>query len=254
VSVATDASPLERLRVILAELADLRHTESVLDWDARVSMPPAGAEARAQVAATVTTLMHERFVSEEVGDLLEALDGAGDDDDAALVRVTRREWDRARRVPSGLAGEIAHAAGIGVAAWDRAKAASDFDSFVPHLERQLELKHRYIECFPATDAPYDVLLDDYEEGMTTADAQRIFDRLKEELVPLVEQHADRDVPILRGPFPVAQQQRASRLVLDAFGYDETSWRIDETPHPFAAKPGLGDIRLTTHTDEGDLTA
>ncbi len=252
-SVATAAGPLERLKEILRELADLQHAESLADWDSRVSMPPAGAEARANVLATLTRLMHEKLVSDEVGDLLEALDSVDDETDAALVRVTRRDWERARRVPGELAAEMTHAAGVAVAAWDRAKATSDFESFVPHLERQLELKLRYIECFPETETPYDVLLDEYEEGTTTADVQRVFDRLKEELVPLIEQRAD-DAPVLRGPFPVAQQKHASRLVLDAFGYDATKWRIDETPHPFASKPGFDDIRLTTHTDAGDLTS
>ncbi|HMI28149.1 MAG TPA: hypothetical protein VK490_00495, partial [Gaiellaceae bacterium] len=251
-TVAADSPPLERLEAILAGLADLRHAESIADWDSRVSMPPEGAQARADVLATLTRITHERFVSDEVGELLDALEGLDDETDAALVRVTRREWERARRVPSDLAAELSHAAGVGVAAWDKAKAASDFASFSPHLERQLELKQRYIACFPETDTPYDVLLDDYEEGMTTAEVQRIFDRLKEELVPLIAGATESTE--LTGPFAVEQQQHANRLVLDAFGYDPRKWRIDETPHPFASKPGLDDIRLTTHTDEGDLTS
>jgi len=252
-SVATVAEPLERLKSILREIADLQHAESLADWDSRVSMPPAGAEARANVLATLTRLIHEKLVSDEVGELLEALESVDDETDAALVRVTRRDWERARRVPGELAAEMTHAAGVGVAAWDQAKAASDFESFIPHLERQLELKLRYIDCFPEIETPYDVLIDEYEEGTTTADVRRVFDRLKEELVPLIEQYAD-DGAALRGPFPVAAQQRASRLVLDAFGYEPAKWRIDETPHPFASKPGFDDIRLTTHTDEGDLTS
>jgi carboxypeptidase Taq len=147
---------------------------------------------------------------------------------------------------------MSHAAGVAVAAWDKAKADSDFASFVPHLEQQLELKQRYIACFPEIDTPYDVLLDDYEEGMTTAEVQRVFTRLRDELVPLIERRTG--APDLEGPFSVEAQQRASRLVLDAFGYDPLTWRIDETPHPFAIKPGAGDIRLTTHTDGGDLTS
>jgi carboxypeptidase Taq len=242
-----------QLKEALGQIADLRHAEAVADWDSRVSMPPEGAEARANVVATLTRLAHERFVSDDVGELLGGLDGIEDETDAALVRLTRREFDRARRVPSELAAEMAHAAGVAVAAWDRAKAASDFASFVPHLERQLELKQRYIECFPDTDVPYDVLLDDYEEGMTTAEVQRVFDRLKEVLVPLIAEHADGGPP-LQGPFPVERQQEAGRLVLEAFGWDPSSWRIDETPHPFASKPGAGDIRLTTHTDADDLTS
>ena len=251
-TVTVDSPPLDRLKAILAGLADLQHAESIADWDSRVSMPPEGAEARANVLATLTRITHERFVSDEVGELLDALEVVDDETDAALVRVTRREWERARRVPSDLAAEMSHAAGVAVAAWDKAKAASDFASFSPHLERQLELKQRYIACFPETDTPYDVLLDEYEEGTTTAEVQQIFARLKEELIPLIARATEPKE--LTGPFAVEQQQRANRLVLEAFGYDPTKWRIDETPHPFAAKPGPDDIRLTTHTDAGDLTS
>ena len=251
-TVTVDSQPLDRLKAILAGLADLRHAESIADWDSRVSMPPEGAEARANVVATLTRITHECFVSDEVGELLDALEVVDDETDAALVRVTRREWERARRVPSGLAAEMSHAAGVSIAAWDKAKAASDFASFSPHLARQLELKQRYIACFPETDTPYDVLLDEYEEGTTTAEVQQIFARLKGELTPLIARATEsKELP---GLFPVEQQQRANGLVLEAFGYDPTKWRIDETPHPFAAKPGLDDIRLTTHTDERDLTS
>jgi carboxypeptidase Taq len=253
-TVAADPTLLERLRTILSEVADLHHLDSVLDWDSRVSMPHAGAAARAEVSATVAKLAHETFVSDETGELLAELPDDGDSVDAALVRVTRRLWDRASRVPTDLAGEMAHVRGVAVAAWDDAKAASDFESFAPHLERQLELKHRYIECFPETAHPYDVLLEDYEEGMTTAEVAQVFERLKEELVPLVERQREQDVEDLHGPFPLSAQDAAGRCVLAAFGWDESSWRIDETPHPFASKPGFGDIRLTTHSNERDLTS
>jgi carboxypeptidase Taq len=241
------------LKETLGEISDLQHAEAIADWDSRVSMPPDGAEARAGVVATLTRIAHERFVADEVGELLAELDGIDDETDAALVRVARRDFDRARRVPGELAAEMAHASGVAVAAWDRAKAASDFASFAPHLERQLELKQRYLECFPEAEVPYDVLLDEYEEGMTTAEVQRVFDRLKEMLLPLIAAHADDGAP-LEGPFPVERQQQANRLVLEAFGWEPEKWRIDETPHPFASKPGAGDIRLTTHTDAGDLTS
>jgi len=256
-TVATESPQLERLQAVLAEIADLSHAQQILEWDARVSMPRAGAKARADVASTITQLAHGRLVSDEVGNLLADLDGAGHDPDStegALIRITRREWERASRIPSELAGEMAQASGVGVAAWDEAKAASNFESFRPHLERQLELKRRYLACFPKTDDPYDVLLDEYEEGVTTAQVEEIFDRLKGELVQLVERHRADSVADIPGPFPVDRQQEAGRRVLAAFGYDPESWRLDETPHPFAAKPGAGDIRLTTHTDERNLTS
>ena len=257
VEAATPA--LDRLRAVLAEIADLRHAEQVLDWDSRVSMPHAGAEARADASATLTRMIHERAVGDEVGELLEelaALERELDPGsiDAALIRVTRHDWERYRRVSGDLAAELTRSSAIAVAAWDEAKASSDFASFRPHLERQLELKRRYIECFPEADDPYDVLLEDYEEGMTTSRVAAIFDELREGLVPLIGRLRGReaDDAFLRGPFPLAGQKEASRRVLAAFGYSGEEWRVDETPHPFASNPGLGDVRLTTHYDEANL--
>jgi carboxypeptidase Taq len=256
--IAQESPPaLERLKVLLAELEDLSNAEQLLDWDSRVFMPHGGAAARAHVSATLAELIHRRLVVDEVGELLETLAPAADDDsvDAALVRRTRRYWERAIRVPADLAAEIAHSNGVAVAAWDEAKAASDFASFAPHLERQLELKLRYIACFPDSESAYDVMLDEYEEGTTAAEVTDVFARLKPELVQLVEaRDRSADESVLAGPFPLEGQRRAGLRILDAFGWTEASWRLDETPHPFASKPGHGDIRLTTHTSEESLTS
>jgi carboxypeptidase Taq len=255
----TSTPALDRLRALLAEIADLRHAEQVLDWDSRVSMPHAGAEARADAAATLTRMIHERAVGHEMGGVLEELEPVEreldpESVDAALIRVTRRDWERYRRVPAELAAELSHSSSIAVAAWDVAKVRSDFASFQPHLERQLELKHRYIACFPETEDPYDVLLEDWEEGMTTARVEALFDELRAGLVPLVDRLRDREVEdsFLRGPWPLAGQQEAGLRVLAAFGSADDEWRLDETPHPFAMNPGRGDVRLTTHYDETNL--
>jgi len=73
----------------------------------------------------------------------------------------------------------------------------------------LELKHRYVDCFDPADEPYDVLLDDYEPGFTTAEVRVVFDRLKEELVPLIAERSEEDDPFLRGPFPEDAQRMLS---------------------------------------------
>ena len=71
-------------------------------------------------------------------------------------------------MPTELASEIARAASLGQEAWIKARAESDFASFVPYLEHNFELARRYVDCFDGYERPYDVLLDDYEPDMKTA--------------------------------------------------------------------------------------
>ena len=195
----------------MAALADLKNVAQLLDWDQQTMMPPGGAPARAETVATVQKISHEMFVSDETGRLIEAaeahLDGAPpDSDEASLVRVTSRQWEKARRVPAELAADLARAASVGHQAWVLAREASDFAAFVPYLERNFELIRRYVDCFDSFDCAYDVLLDDYEPGGRTSDVARLFDELKGELRPMiaeVERHDDRvDDSLLYGDFPI----------------------------------------------------
>src|SRR5262245_19330901 len=113
-----DTAPLDELKRRLGEIADLSRAAGVLGWDQRVTMPPLGTESRADSLATLGRIIHESFVADEIGDLLEELrpleeSEAYDSDDASLIRVTRRDWEKARRVPTELRVEITRAAARG---------------------------------------------------------------------------------------------------------------------------------------------
>src|SRR5690554_850353 len=90
---------LATLKSKLALVSDLNAAAALLEWDQETYMPPGAAEARAQQLATLKTLAHEHFTDDTVGSLLDALDGEAEDDtDRALVRVTRRDFDRATKL------------------------------------------------------------------------------------------------------------------------------------------------------------
>ncbi|HZU60300.1 MAG TPA: hypothetical protein VE983_05000, partial [Solirubrobacteraceae bacterium] len=124
-------APVEQLRAWMAELSDLRDAAAVLDWDQQTMMPRRGASNRAEVLSTLERLSHEKFVSTQTGQLIEAAEAAingasPDSDEMRLIRVSRRRWEKARRVPSELAGELARADSIGQEAWVGAREENDF--------------------------------------------------------------------------------------------------------------------------------
>jgi carboxypeptidase Taq len=246
------AQPIAELRRRLAEISDLERIGMLLAWDQEVVMPSAGAEWRAQQRATVERLAHERLVDDRVGELLEAAAPRSELDED-LLRVVRRDFDKARRVPADLVEELAHASSTGHVAWQRAREASDFALFAPHLRRNVELRRRWVDCFPEAARPYDALLDDYEPGMTTATAEDVLTRLRDGLVPLVAETAPGDDALVAGgPFPVEAQRRFVETVLRQLGVDDRRWRLDVAVHPFAATVAPGDVRLTTRYAEDDL--
>jgi len=145
----------------------------------------------------------------------------------------------------------------GQAAWQEARAAADFSRFRDALERQVELRQRYVDCFTGFEHRYDVLLDDFEPRMTTARLRLLFAELTAGLLPLVNSvAADGPAPVggpFGGPHDVEDQRRAAMDILEGLGFDPDGWRLDVAPHPFAQRIGLGDVRITTRYDMHDFS-
>ena len=251
---------LAELRQRLAEIDDLSRAQGVLDWDLSVWMPPRGGASRATQLATLEAVIHEKQVDGRIGELLDGLarfaaDLPPDDLDACLIRVARRNWERATRVPTELAAELAQAQAESYQAWVEARENDDFAAFRPWLERMVDLRLRWAECVGPGEDPYDVLLDEFEEGLRTEDVRAIFSVLQPELTALVAEHADAEVDeALGGPFAIEAQDALSRELVEAFGGSWDAFRLDLTVHPFQITFGQDDIRLTTRYTEDDLNS
>ncbi len=248
---------LQDLRRRLAEVSDLGRTAGVLGWDQRVTMPVKGTEARADQLATLTRIAHEKFTAPEIGRLLDELEPHTsslpyDSDDASLVRVTRRDWEKARRVPVELREQLTRAAARGHHAWVDARARSDFAAFLPYLRENLELRRRYAECFEPEDALYTALLDDFEPGMTTTEVAAVFAVLAPALADLVAGAPEVDADFLHQPFDADAQRAFAERILPALGLEDGSWRLDPTAHPFCTSFSNRDVRLTTRYNDRDL--
>ncbi len=252
---------LDALRVRMAELSDLHAIGGLLFWDQQTMMPPAGGEARAEHGATLARVIHARETDPALGAELDALElwAAGEDpdsDDSRLIWWARRDFEKSVRVPADLAAEMQRARALGQQSWLKARAANDFSHFRDALQRNVELRHRYVECFPGHGHPYDVLLDDFEPGLTTAELRPLLGELRDALVPLVAAAGNREQPrndgAFHGTFSAEAQRIAVLEVLEGIGYDPDSMRLDPAMHPFASGIAPTDVRLTTKYDESDF--
>ena len=249
---------LQQLKAILAEVKDLGRAAMVLDWDMEVNMPPGGVQSRGEQLSTLQSLAHARLSSDEVGRLLDALDGEVanlpfESNEASLVRVTRRDYEDARKLPPELVSEIAIAGSKARAAWGKARPDSDFKLFAPYLEKNVELNRRIADAIGYDKRPYDALLNRTEPGMKTSELEAIFAEIKSVIAPLVAdiaRHTDAvDDSVLYRGFDSAAQVKYALEVTTRLGYDLERGRQDISTHPFETSFGPGDVRITTRVSK-----
>ena len=255
-TMRSEQARLGELKHRLSEIADLGSAGAVLGWDQATYMPAGGAPARARQGATLSRLAHEKAVDPALGKLIDSLAPYAaslpyNSDAASLVRVAKRDFEKAIKVPADYVARASAAGSASYDAWTRARPANDFATMAPFLERTIELSREYAGFF----APYahiaDPLIDGADEGMTVASVRALFAAMRRELVPIVHAIAAQpaaDDTALRGSFDEPAQLAFGRSVVERIGYDFDRGRLDKTHHPFSTRFSTGDVRITTRVD------
>ena len=224
-------------------------------------MPPSGAEARAEQRATLNRIAHELQVSPDLGELLEELRPFEEEHDydsfeASLIRVARRDYEKAVRVPPELRAELTRAGSLGYQGWLRAREQEDYGDHAaapraepraaPPVRRLLRARRRPVRHRARR---LRARHEDASRSRRSSTAQGG--------APADDPGGRRDAePIddscLRGRFPRDAQRRFALAVLERWGMDRAAWRLDKTVHPFATSFAPTDIRLTTNFHEDSL--
>ena len=202
------------------------------------------------------------FIADETGQLLDAaareVNGSDhDSDEVRLISVTRRDYEKSRKVPAELVAEIARVTGQAVDVWAEARAASDWKPFSPYLARIVDLQRQLADALGYTDRMYDALLDKFEPEMKTAQVQSVFDAIKPDLIGLVKAIAAKGASVgdemLRREYDEQKQWDFGLEVIKRYGFDFTRGRQDRSVHPFTTSFSINDVRLTTRVDRHFLS-
>ena len=139
------------------------------------------------------------------------------------------------------------------------KAKGDFDSFEPELDKIFDYLRKEAKWLETEEKKgYDVLLDEYEPGMTKAEYDAFFAKIKERLVPFIAEVLKKKLSYRRDftkkTYPVEGQKKYVAYLRKVMGFDETKTVIAESEHPFTTNFGREDVRITVHYYEDNLAS
>ncbi len=232
------------------------HAFGVLNYDSETAMPKGGSEHLGMTYAVLSEEMYKLTTSPDlkawVKEILEHKE--------QVDYITRREaeelhedMERTEKIPMEeyVAYQVAQNAASN--AWHTAKVTNDFALFAPHLETLVNYSRKFAGYWDSTKAPYDVLLDMYEKGLTMATLDEFFALLRKELLPVVEAVVKKgpvvDDSFLRARFPLAKQRQLSDRLMEVMTIDRNHCNIGEVEHPFTTNFSKDDVRITTHYHE-----
>lgn len=240
------------------DIRNIQFSEWMLYWDQELMMPEEGGRARRDQLSTLSSVRLDFESDDEMGELIEAvkeLDLTSEQE--AIVRKAENDHESAKRMSRDVVAKLSGARTTAHKKWEQAKKEDDYSIFAPEFERMIELRREQAHSLDLDDDPYAVLFYKYDDPHIDFEkVEQIFDRLYEELIPLIEAVRESDADLrtnaFSGTFDVETQEQLSRDLLDTVGYDWKRGRLDQTPYSLTAGAPCFDTRIGISFDESDL--
>ena len=250
----------EALKKLEQTQAAYNHAMGVLYLDAATAAPSDTWEGRGKTMEVMSQITYDLLVNDENNELLSYLEAHADELDAQTkreVEVLRKSYDQIHRIPAE--EYVAYSVLINDAesVWHKAKPEDDFAAFAPYLEKIVDYNRKFAGYYHPEMAPYDALLNEYEEGMNVETLDAFFAQLRQTIVPLIEKiRATKQIgdAFLYRHYPVEIQRKLSDYLMEVMGIDRTHCGIAETEHPFTTNFNNKDVRITTHYFEDNLVS
>ena len=241
-------------------MAAYNHAMGVLYLDATTAAPTDTWEGRGKTMEVLSEITFNLSVAPENGELLQFLQEREDQLDAQTrreVQVLRKSFDRMRRIPAQEYVAYSVLLNDAQAVWAKAKNEDDFAAFAPYLEKIIDYNRRFAGYYSPEKAPYDALLNEYEEGLTTDTLDAFFAQLRSVIVPLLKavgQAQAIDDSFLYQHYSIETQRIFSDYLMEVLGLDRSHCGIAETEHPYTTNFNNKDVRITTHYHEDNLVS
>ena len=232
-------------------LKNIEASQMLLAWDQETKMPPAAGAHRAEMQAALSACYYKELMSEEVDELL---DKALDSELSTEQRFNALDWQKQRskvlKLPKELFVKIGKEASLSQQAWSKARSNKDPSLYIPHLQMMVELQREKASCIDPSIPIYDVLLDQYEPGVSSGKVMSLLDELQKQTTPLLAEFSSASIPI--PSISEEAQESFCRKIIKAIGFDMQRGRLDVSEHPFTEGLSSQDVRLTTRFKKEDF--
>ena len=238
---------LEKLRKYQKEIFDLQHCINVIGWDLRISTP---RDEKEEVVALISGLEDKLFKLQTNNDYEILLKSAIESDEFKELSLSEqryinnllKNYYKKVNVPNDFYIEYTEFLHKSTIVWEEAKKNNDYNVFKPYLEKVIELTKKYYSYINFDGDLYDVMLNEYEAGLTSDDIDKLFSELKEKILPIIPKEGGL-TSFIKINASESDVMKCAEFLLDYIGFDMNKGKLGFYPHGFTEKIGNNDVRI-----------
>lgn len=251
---------IEKYNALVRKINAYNFVTYIISWDSQTEAPDGCFEERAKQMEVLSEENYKLQTSQETIDIVNALYEKREKLDDVLkheVTVFKKSTEKTLKIPMDEYTSFMGLLAITENIWAKAKENNDFKMFSPYLKKIIESQRKIIKYLETDELKgYDILLDEYEHGMTVKEYDEFFNLLKTDLVPFVKKitstKLDFDDSFAKLKYPKELQKKFTNYIEDVMCFNKSFGLSKESAHPFTSGFGTTDVRYTNHFYEDNF--
>ncbi len=248
---------LEKSKAINASLV-------LFSWDNETLAPVDAMENTAMIIEVLSNEYFNTIMNENVKRILHEIeDGISNSSEElnniemGIYKELKKNFEKLENIPASEYSAFSSLIPRANKVWAKARENNNFTDFSDSLKKIVEYSKKFAK-YRSKDGqhPYNVLLEDFEEGFTMDVLDDFFGKIKKEIVPLLQRVTEKNNEIDKNynnrNFDVNKQKEFSRWISEYVGFDFNRGVLSESAHPFTTNLHNHDVRITTHFFENNL--
>ncbi len=243
---------LKKFREIQMKQKAYGYALNIVGWDSQTEAPRGAFEYRSKMLSVISADLFKLGTSQETQDVINGLYKQLDtleDSVQREIKKAKKSLDKVTKIPEKEFLEYHTLMQLSQKLWEDAKEQNDWDMFKGNLAKLIDFNRKFITYYDTEKEAYDVLLDDFEEGMSMELYDKFFDTLKSDLVPFVRKVLKDGKPLNNDftldSFDPKKQKEFCDYLIDVLAFDRTKGLMKESVHPFTWNTHPSDVRFTT---------
>ncbi len=252
---------LSRFNKNIEKILAINYAVSIMQWDGATGAPKSSFPVRGESLGYFTLLEYDILINDEADrDINILLQNSHqlDDKQIKMVKKARKDFDKMSKIPSEEIKEYQILTNRAVHSWEEAREKNDFSIFSCDLKEIISYLRKFAKYRGVEGHPYNLYLDDYEEGMTIEKLNLFFETLRERIVPLLKKIKNSKKQIRRDflnrDYPLETQRSAATELLEILHFDLKRGILKESTHPFTMGTNIDDVRLTSRYDKNNMVS
>ena len=242
----------KRFREMLMKQKAYLYVLTIAGWDSNTEAPRGAFQRRAEMLGVISGELFQLNTSKEYQEVVYGLfDRLNELDDITQreIKKAKKNLDKIIKIPKDEYIEYHKLINLSQKVWEDAKENNDFKSFEGNLEKIVAFNKKFIQYYEIDDHPYNVLLDEFEDGMSMKEYDNFFNTLKRDLVPFVKDVLNSGKKLndafIEDFYPKEKQKEFAEYLIDVLAFNRDNGLMKESVHPFTWNTHTGDVRFTT---------